>query len=919
MLLPLNTFQLRPRLGSQLRSNASQFKKRGLQAALAIGLSGLLMGCSDTQTDSQSPAPSAANVSDQAQLKRFADDLQISYQVISNHSNKSCQDGKPESPCFVSELSLSTTQDFAEPGWTIYFSHMAPIRQHNSDTFSIEHINGDLHRLTPTEKFTGFNAGEQTVIELQSDFWHLSETDPMPNYYVVAEGLKPQVIASTRPRLDPETGLELLPFITPMSDADKHFKRNSDDQSRWATAREVWNQNHDAKLIDKGLEAKLIPTPSSVSIAPDGGQLDLSTGLNIELQGFEYSAISVALARLSGFGIEEAEGGVAVHISQRLTREFRPAGSYRLHIGSDAIEISAGDAAGAANALNTLAGLITLGETQVAQLSIDDQPRYEFRGMHVDVARNFHSKEMMLRLLDQMAAYKLNKLHLHLADDEGWRLEIPGLPELTEIGSQRCYDPNEDSCLLPQLGSGPNAGGEINGFYSVYDYLEILKAASARHIQVIPSLDMPGHSRAAIRSMDARYRKLTSLGEHQLAREYLLSDADDATVYSSVQFYSDNTLNVCMPSTYHFIEKVIDELAGLHELAGQPLTRYHIGADETAGAWVDSPVCQQMMADSLERNDGPELKSSDQLGPYFVERVSQMLDRKGIEVAGWGDGMGHVDPANMPARVQSNAWTPLPWGGHKEAHTQANLGWQVIISTPDATYYDSPYQADPKERGFYWATRSISSRKVFDFMPDNLPVHAEFWPDRDGKAFTSDDRVTRDEQGELSHEPMREGMRFAGLQGQLWSETVRSDTQAEYMIYPRLLALAERAWHQAGWEVDYDHAGALYSRDTHHFTEEMRAARDADWNNFANLLGQRELAKLDQAGVFYRLPTVGAHLNDGQLQANSSFPGLGIEYRVADSEWLTYKESAAVNVPVEVRSVAPDGQRKSRSLTISQP
>jgi len=518
---------------------------------------------------------------------------------------------------------------------------------------------------------------------------------------------------------------------------------------------------------------------------------------------------------------------------------------------------------------------------------------------------------MMLRLLDQMAAYKLNKLHLHLADDEGWRLEIPGLPELTEIGSKRCHDLDENTCLLPQLGSGPNSDSDVNGFYSTRDYLEILAAASARHIQVIPSLDMPGHSRAATKSMEARYRKFIAAEDTESALQYLLSDPEDTSVYSSVQFYSDNTLNVCMDSTYTFIEKVIDELQALHTTAKHPLTRYHIGADETAGAWVESPICQAFIAKH------EALSSSADLSPYFVQRVAAMLDNKGIETAGWADGMGHVDPAKMPDFVQSNAWTPLPWGGHNQAHAQANLGWEVIISTPDATYYDSPYQADPKERGFYWATRSVSSRKMFDFMPDNLPVHAEFWPDRDGNAFISDDRPQHDDQGLIKHEPMRKGIGFAGLQGQLWSETVRSDDQAEYMLYPRLLALAERAWHKPKWAVDYDHAGALYSTDSQHFNEEKRRLRDADWNRFANLLGQRELAKLDLAGIYYRLPTVGARLKGGQLQAASVFPGLKIEYRLAQGEWQAYDGTTAADDSAEVRSLAPNGIRRGRSLTVT--
>jgi len=883
-------------------------RKTLLNTGLALGLSSFLLACSDHSLNTE-VRPNSQIFSNQAQLKQFSNDLAVQYQVLSNHGNASCHPDKADSPCFTAQIILQSTQRYAQTDWEIYFSHIAPIRKHHNRKFNIEHINGDLHRLTPSPEFAGFNTGVPETIKIEADFWHLSETDPMPNYYVVTPGLEPQTIASTQPRIDHETGLETLPFIKTSLDPEKNFKRHAEDQSRLASANQLWQEDTHATLITEDLEYQLIPTPKNTSKAEQGGSLDLTEGLALTLNRFSPNDVSAALGRLNTLGISENASGVPTHI-KKTKNDGKISGSYTLDITPTDIHISASDAEGAANALNSLAGLIQLGSSQVAQLKIVDEPRYAFRGLHVDVARNFHSKEMILRLLDQMAAYKLNKLHLHLADDEGWRLEIPGLPELTDIGSQRCHNPSEDVCLLPQLGSGPHKGAGVNGFYSVADYLEILTAAAARHIQVIPSLDMPGHSRAATKSMEARYRKYIKTEDTARAQQYLLSEPQDTTVYSSVQFYSDNTLNVCIDSTYTFVEKVIDELQTLHTLAKHPLTRYHIGADETAGAWVDSPACQALIAE----HDG--LHDSKDLGPYFVQRVAALLEQKNIEVAGWADGMGHVDPAKMPTLVQSNAWSPLPWAGHKEAHTQANLGWEVIVSTPDATYFDSPYQADPKERGFYWATRSIDSRKVFEFMPDNLPVHAEFWPDRDGKAFSSDDRPQTDANGQLSHEPMREGIRFAGLQGQLWSETVRSDDQAEYMIYPRLLALAERAWHKPEWAVPYDHSGALYSIDSKHFSDAKRRLRDADWNRFANLLGQRELAKLDLAGVFYRLPTVGAQIKDGQLQAASALPGLRIEYRAPQGRWQPYQPNTAASSNIELRSLSADGQRAGRSLTV---
>ena len=172
-----------------------------------------------------------------------------------------------------------------------------------------------------------------------------------------------------------------------------------------------------------------------------------------------------------------------------------------------------------------------------------DNPRFGFRGVHVDLSRNFLGKDVVMHLIEQMFQLKLNKLHLHLADDEGWRLEIPALPELTQIGAYRCFELAEEQCLLPQLGSGPFREQPTNGFLTTDEYKDILRFAHERQIEVIPSFDMPGHARAAVKAMEARYRKYKALEQTEKAEEFLLSDFLDDTEYLSVQFYKDNTVN----------------------------------------------------------------------------------------------------------------------------------------------------------------------------------------------------------------------------------------------------------------------------------------------------------------------------------------------------------------------------------------
>jgi hexosaminidase len=857
-------------------------RRRLLQLASVLAL---------TASATVASATVAAAQPTQAQLDAFAAELPIRYRVLDNRP--AAADCAPAASCMLAEMTFGVAHPPA-PGWAIYFSSVVPILSAEGGGFVLKHINGDLYSLTPGADFQGFETRNILAVTLKLAGHQLSELYPMPNYYVAADGLAARTIASTRPVVDRETGLERLPFVAPFIDEARLAGVSAADTTVWATAPRIYAVNA-ATSLQPVPAAAVLPTPLKTRLDPGGGVLDLSRGLKVSIAGLPRAELAAALTQVAKAGAGEAAGGVPLRI--RLAADKKLAlGGYQLAIKADGIELLASDPEGAANGLASLVQLVDARRT-VPLLTLDDAPRFDFRGLHVDVARNFHSKAEVLAILDQMAAYKLNRLHLHLADDEGWRVEIAGLPELTDIGSRRCHDPSERTCLLPQLGAGPDPSTPVNGYFSRADYIEIVRAAQARHIQVIPSFDMPGHSRAAIKAMEARAARLRAEGkpEAQAAR-YLLSEAENRSVYSSIQHYSDNTINVCLDSAYAFLGKVVDEMAVLHAAAGQPLTRYHIGADETPGAWSASPACA-----AYEARTGIK---PDELGGHFIERVSVLLAQKGVMVAGWSDGMGHAKAERMPARVHSNNWGALAGEGPASAHVQANQGWEVVISTPEVLYFDSPQAADPKERGYDWPSRATDTRKVFDFMPENLPAHAELWNDLRGKA-----QASRDDH------PLEPGVRFDGLQGQLWSETIRSDAQVDYMLYPRMLALAERAWHGANWETPYV-PGKGYDITTGAFTDPMRARRDADWTAFANLLGQRELGRLDAAGVAYRIPTVGAVVDGGKLRANVEFPGLAIEYRVEGGAWRPYAPDTPVSGRVEVRARSADGKRAGRSLFV---
>jgi len=243
-----------------------------------------------------------------------------------------------------------------------------------------------------------------------------------------------------------------------------------------------------------------------------------------------------------------------------------------------------------------------------------------------------------------MARYKLNKFHFHLTDDEGWRLEIPGIPELTSFGAVRGHTLETNATvaqagdlhkrklgdhLQPAYGSGPDLDDPHGtGFYTRADYLEILRYANALHIEVIPEIEMPGHARAAVKAMESRFQKLEKSDPAEASR-YLLNDKFDRSEYKSPQHYTDHVLDPGLASSYRFIEQVVAQVVAMHKEAGVRLNTIHIGADELPdGAWEKSPA-------SLEAMKRLNLNSTVQLWDYFYQQVDLILQKHGLFASGW--------------------------------------------------------------------------------------------------------------------------------------------------------------------------------------------------------------------------------------------------------------------------------------------
>ena len=464
----------------------------------------------------------------------------------------------------------------------------------------------------------------------------------------------------------------------------------------------------------------------------------------------------------------------------------RQPGWYRITLG-DEPSIEAADEDGAYYAAVTLDNLRrNAGGQSIPNAVVEDWPDLPYRGLMLDVSRNFTTKDNLLSLIDILAHYKVNRLHLHFGDDEGWRIEIDGLPELTSYGAHRGIPVlkadgtiEEPDALMPTYCVTPDRNDTKttgNGYYSRADFVDILRYADSRHIRVIPEFDTPGHSRAAVKSMEYRAR---TTGD----KTYLLSEPEDTSKYMSVQDYPDNAINVALPSTYAFIEKVFDGLIGLYAEAGVPLDAIHVGGDEVPeGAWEGSPACRALMEANGKTDIG-------WLKDYYISHVLDIAEAKGVKVAGWQEVGQHLEPATFDRLRRNLAFTNL-WavshGRDELAYTYANEQVPVVLSNSSNAYFDLAYNPSKTERGHNWAG-FIDERRSFSFLPYDIYKSVRW----DDKARPTDLAAASTGKPVLTPE----GKPYIiGVQGQLWSETLRNFDHVTYYLFPKALGLFERGW-----------------------------------------------------------------------------------------------------------------------------
>lgn len=795
------------------------------------------------------------SISAYSQRKSLFDEnkLQVNWELIANNYKKEEK--------VLTSLKFTNTDKtfFPASGWTIYINYsykVFPVS--SSPDFIITHLNGDISQIKPTKNFKGLKPNQSVDFSFLSSGKILNLSYAPAGLYLVWDA-------------NPEKGYAIKNyFLKPIVDSSVNF----------ITPETTYNNNKIIESIPVESLPKIFPTPKYFKANEGNFVLDKNTNIqsDSEFSG-EAKYLSNELNKvLDGSSAVNSNGNSGKQIF--LKKAVLKNEEYILDVQSDKIEISASSASGIFYGIQSLKSLFPSESWKkkstslvISNCYVKDEPRFEYRGLMFDVARNFQTKETIFKMLDAMSLYKMSRFHFHFCDDEGWRIEIPSLPELTDIGGKRGFTTDSKNFLPTSYGSGPNTGVYPgSGYYSRQDFIEILKYATERHIQVIPEIESPGHSRAAIKAMDSRYNKFMKLGNKEEAERYLLRDLDDKSVYSSAQLWKDNITCVALPSTYTFMEKVIDEILAMYKDANAPISTIHLGGDEVpSGTWELSPLCNKLIAQD------DKLNSTDDLWYYYYDKLEKIMAKRNLVVSGWeeiamrktvldGQKTYIPNPDFANKGFQAYVWNnSIGWGSEDLPYKLANSGYKVILSCVSNLYLDLAYEKAADEPGYYWGGYN-NIDKPFYFIPFDYYKNTKEDTDGnpiDSSLFNKKERLT--DYGKSN---------ILGIQGQLFSENVRNTGILEYLLYPKLLALAERAWAQnPSWavELDKNKSEALYNKD---------------WSVFVNMLGKKELPRLDyySGGYIYRIPPVGAIIENGKVSANIQQPGFTIRYTTDGSE-----------------------------------
>ncbi|MBR9920827.1 MAG: beta-N-acetylhexosaminidase [Bacteroidetes bacterium] len=451
------------------------------------------------------------------------------------------------------------------------------------------------------------------------------------------------------------------------------------------------------------------------------------------------------LSGISGQNINFQAGGkgnIQLLIDSTIVSEE----GYVLSVSYDKIKIKAHSPKGIFYGIQSLRQLLETGEepgkfVSIPAVQIEDSPKYGYRGMHLDVCRHFFPVDFIKRYIDLLAMHKMNTFHWHLTEDQAWRIEIKKYPELTSVGAWR------NGTIEGHYPGTGNDNKRYGGFYTREEVKEVVAYAAKKHITVIPEIEMPGHSSAAI----AAYPFLSCFPEEpSIVPNDMMSDASrkaqasgQPKIVQESWGVFDDVYCAGKEETFTFLENVLEEVMELF-----PSTYIHIGGDECPKAnWKRCPHCQQ-------RKEDMELEDEHQLQSYFINRIEKFVNSKGRQIIGWDE--------ILEGGLAPNA-TVMSWRGNKGGIAAAEQSHTVIMAPNSHCYFDH-YQSEDKENEPLAIGGFLPLEKVYHFNP--TPAALE----KDKHAF------------------------ILGGQANLWTEYIDSEAYAEYMLLPRMTALSEVLW-----------------------------------------------------------------------------------------------------------------------------
>ena len=750
------------------------------------------------------------------------------------------------------ESSFTITNTSTKPlesDWEIYYTQLSPrqVKVNEDSPVIIEMINAGYYKIAPSESWTPLAPGDSIKISyLNQGIFTQTLFTPKSPFFVTNNGTQISIPLSIAP-FDRKEQWTVQGRIAPSyPDGEKVYADNQALETTYKI------QTYDM-------------LPSLKEVTPREGTSIISKDISLSVEDGFADEAKLLIQNLKEMGYNVTDKGQTVialcHFPQNM--QAKNDEHYRLDVKDNYITISGGTPHAIFNGTQTLVSLLKKQTipAKFENIAINDYPDLLYRGMMLDIARNFTKKADLLKLINQLAAYKINVLHFHFSDDEAWRLEIPGLEELTEIASRRGHTTDELTCLYPAYAWGWNEADTTslaNGYYSRNDFMDILKYAKERHIRIIPEIDIPGHSRAAIKAMNARYRKYIDTDQSK-AEEYLLIDFADTSQYLSAQNFTDNVINVAMLSTYRFLEKVIDEIGRMYQDAGVELPAFHVGGDEVPeGIWEGSSVCRTFM-----KKHG--LTKIRDLKDYFLGQILEMLDKRNIQAVGWQDIV--MNPDNTVnehfrnSKVLNYCWNTIPeQGGDEVPYKLANAGYPIILCNVGNFYLDMAYCYHVEEPGLRWGGYE-DEYVTFDMLPFDIYKSLR----RNLKGESVDVKTASNGKQPLTKEGYKN---IKGLSGQIWAETIRSFEQIEYYLFPKVFGLAERVWNaQPSWALSPD--GKVYM--------------DAKRKYNAGIVTY-ELPRLAKRGINFRVSPPGIIVKDGLLLVNTTNPNAVIRYTTDGSE-----------------------------------